>query len=269
MEPPAMEPSTDRTLSITLPLPGSRSRWLAVGIAAGLLAASVASPLFSAPRLLAANPTPTSNEHTISVSGMGKVTLSPDTADLRLGVSVTATSVKAARSAAAQRMTAVIAALKQLGIADQDIQTAWVSLQPTYDYQNGTNPPRVTGYTFANAISVTIHDLDKVGDAIDDSLAAGATSLDGLGFRVADQAAAEAQARDAAMAEAKAKAQTLASAAGVSIVGVASISETVAGYPYPVYYGAMGAPAAKDVATPVQPGTSDVSINVTVVYLIG
>jgi uncharacterized protein YggE len=264
-----MDPATERTISITLPMPRAGGRWLAVGLAAGLLIAGLASPLFSAPRILAANPTPTSNEHTISVSGTGKVTLTPDTADLRLGVNVTAASVKAARAAAAQRMAAVIAALKGLGIADKDIRTAWVSLQPTYDYQSGTNPPRVTGYTFANSISVTIHDLDKVGDAIDNSLAAGATNLDGISFRVADEAAAEAQAREAAMTEAKAKAQTLASAAGVSISGVAAISETVSPIPYPISYGGMGAPASKDVATPIQPGTSEVSVSVTVVYLIG
>ena len=260
---------SDRSISITLPMPGSASRWLAVGLAGGLLVAGLASPLFSAPRLLAANPTPTANEHTISVSGTGHVVLSPDTADLRLGVNVTAATVKAARASAAKSMTAVIAALKNVGIADKDIQTSIVSLQPMYDYSAG-GAGHLTGYQFNNGVAVTIRDLDKVGDAIDSSLAAGATSLDGVAFRVADEAAAEAQAREAAMNEAKAKAQTLASAAGVSISGIASINETAAPVPYPIYYGAMGAaPATKDVATPVQPGSTDVSVTIAVVYLIG
>src|SRR5690349_16022731 len=112
---------SDRTLSITLPVPGSNGRWLAVGLAAGLLVAGLASPLFSAPRLLAANPTPTADEHTISVTGTGRVVLSPDIADIHLGVNVNAATVKAARAAAAKSMTAVLAALKQLGIADKDI----------------------------------------------------------------------------------------------------------------------------------------------------
>lgn len=257
------------TITLTVPMPGSRGRWLALGLVAGLIVAGLASPLFSAPRLLAANPTPTQNEHTISVTGTGTITLSPDTADLRLGVNVNASTVKAARATAAASMTKVIAALKALGIADKDIQTSWISLQPTYDYQSGTNPPRITGYQFSNAVSVTIHDLDKVGDAIDNGLAAGATSLDSITFRVADEAAAEQQAREAAMTEAKAKAQTLATAAGVSITGVASISENVAPTPYPVSFGAAAAPAAKDVTTPVQPGTTDVTVTVAVVYLIG
>jgi len=257
-----------RTVSISLPVPGSRAGWLAVGLALGMLAAVLAGPLLAIRPILATDPTGTT-EHTISVSGTGHIVLSPDTADLRLGVSSTAKTVKAARSLAATSMTAVIASLKKLGIADKDIQTTTLSLQPIYDYSTNTNPPRLNGYQLSNAVAVTIRDLEVVGDAIDGALAAGATSLDGVSFRVADQAAAEAQARQAAMTEAKAKAKTLADAAGVSIAGVASISETVAPVPYPIYYGAAGAPAAKDVQTPVQAGSNDVSVTVAVVYLIG
>jgi len=139
-----------------------------------------------------------------------------------------------------------------------------------YDYTANVNPPRITGYTFANSVAVTVRDLDKVGDAIDGALAAGATSFDGVSFRVDDPAKAQQQARTDAMTQAKAHADTLAAAAGVAIRGVASISETTAQTPYPVYFGASGAAAPqKDVATPIQTGTADVTITVSVVYLIG
>lgn len=260
-----------RTISISLPVPGSRTGWLAAGLAVGAFAAILAGPMLQARHAAAADPTTTTPEHTISVSGTGDIVLSPDTADLRLGVSSTARTVKTAREQAATSMTAVIASLKQLGIADKDIQTTILSLQPTYDYSTNTNPPRITGYELSNSIAVTVRDLDKLGDAIDNSLAAGATSLDGVSFRVNDQTAAEQQARQAAMDEAKAKAKTLADAAGVSITGVASISETVAPVPYPVYYGlgAAGAPQSPDVKTPVAAGSTDVTVTVAVVYLIG
>jgi uncharacterized protein YggE len=168
-------------------------------------------------------------------------------------------------------MTRILAALKALGIDDKDIQTSNVSLQPIYDYSSGINPPRITGFQMSNSVAVTIRDLTKLGDAIDNSLAAGATSLDGVDFRVEDQTGAEAQARQAAMAEAKSKAQTLATAAGITIGGVASISETSAPIPYPIMYGAAAPAAAVDgskVATPIQAGTTDVTITVNVVYLI-
>ena len=260
-----MSPSS---ISISIPLPGPRSRWLALGLAVGMLVAAIASPAFRPRATLATNPT-SPVEHTISVAGTGRVVISPDIADLRVGVTATAKTVKAAREANAKSMTAVIAALKKLGIADKDIQTTTLSLSPVYDYATNTNPPRLTGYSLANAVAVTIRNLDIVGDAIDGALAAGATSLDGISFRVENQTAAEKQAREAAMAEAKAKAQTLAAAAGVSITGVASISETVAPVPYPVYYGALAGAPAKDLQTPVAPGSNEVAVTVAVVYLIG
>jgi uncharacterized protein YggE len=255
------------SLNVSIPLPGPRARWLAAGLAVGLLGAALAGPALAPRPILATDPTSTV-EHTISVSGTGSVVISPDVADLRLGVLATAKTVKAARQASATAMTAVLATVKKLGIADKDIQTTILSLSPTYDYSSNTNPPRLTGYSLSNGIAITVRDLDKIGDVIDGALAAGATSMDGITFRAEDQTGAEQQARQSAMAQAKAKAQTLAAAAGVTLGGVASISETVAPVPYPVYYGAMAAPA-KDVQTPVQPGTNEVSVTVAVVFLIG
>lgn len=254
-------------ITLTLRLPGSRARWLAAGLATGLLIAAIASPAFAPRRTLAADTT-TPAEHTIAVTGVGTVVTAPDVADLRLGVTFTRPTVRAARADAAAAMTKVIAALKALGIAENDIQTTNISLQPAYDYASNTNPPRITGYTLSNGVAVTVRDLDKVGDAIDNSLAAGATTFDGVSFRVDDPAKAQQQARTDAMTQARAHANTLAAAAGLAITGVASISETTAQTPYPVYYGAA-AGAAKDVATPVQVGTTDVTITVSVVYLIG
>lgn len=256
-----------RTISIQLPVPGSRGAWLAAGLLLGLVVAVVGGPLMSIHPTLATDPA-TTPDHTISVSGTGRVVLTPDMADLRLGVAATASTVKVARANAASAMTAVIASLRKLGIAEADIHTTTLSLQPTYDQTSSTYPPRVTGYRLTNALAVTVRNLDILGDAIDGALAAGATSLDGVAFRVADQAAAEREARQAAMAEAAAKAKTLADAAHVSLTGVASISESVAPVPYPVYSG-LEAAAVKDVATPVMAGTMEVSVTVGVVYLIG
>ncbi|MEO8230491.1 MAG: SIMPL domain-containing protein [Chloroflexota bacterium] len=258
------------TTTITIPVPGSRARWLAVGLAGGILVAAIASPAFAPRTILGVDGTGTPPEHVISVTGTGRVVISPDVADLRVGVGVNRPTVKAAREAAAASMSKVVAALKKLGIADADIQTTILSLQPVYDYSTNTNPPRLTGYQLQNAVAVTVRNLDTVGDAIDDSLAAGATTFDGVSFRVQDPARAEAQAREAAMAQAKSKAETLAKGAGASLGGVASISETAAPIPWPVYAGrdAAGAAPDKSVATPVEPGTNEVTVTVAVSYLI-
>lgn len=256
-------------ITVTLRLPGPRVRWTAAGLLAGLLVAvTIAAPTV-APRPSLAAGAASGTEHTITVTGTGTVVVSPDIADVRLGVVITKPTVKAARETAAEAMTRVVAALKQLGIADKDIQTTTVSLQPAYDYSTQSSPPRITGYTLANGVAVTVRDIDKTGDVIDGSIAAGATSVDGVTFRVDDPAKAQEQARTDAMDQAKASADTFAKAAGVSITGVASVSEVAAPVPYPVYAGAAGAPAADGAKTPIQPGTSDVTITVTVAYLIG
>ena len=77
-------------------------------------------------------------QHTITVSGSGKVTIVPDVARITLGVTVTKPTVKAVRDAGAQAMTDIIAAIKALGVADADIQTTNLSLYPQYG--NGSRP---------------------------------------------------------------------------------------------------------------------------------
>jgi uncharacterized protein len=163
-------------------------------------------------------------------------------------------------------MQGVVKALRAAGVAEQDIRTTTLSLQPVYD-RNTTGSPRITGYELRNGVVATVRDLDRLADAVDGALAAGGTTLDGVEFRVDDPSGAEAQARTQAMKAARAKADALASAAGVAIVGVASISEQSSPTPWPVPYAAGR--AADEAATPVMPGTSEVTVSVSVVYLIG
>jgi len=243
---------------------GSRTGWAALGMVGGLVLAVVLGPAL-APRA-ARGVDDTEPDRTISVGGVGRVTLVPDVADLHVGVVIQRPKVRDARAAAAAAMQGVVKALRAAGVAERDIRTTTLSLQPVYDYRNDGTPPRITGYELRNGVVATIRDLDKLADAVDGSLAGGASTLDGISFRVDDPTGAEAQAREQAMKDARAKADALAKAAGVSIVGVASISEQSAPTPWPVPY----AGAARDeAATPILPGTSDVTVTVSVVYLIG
>jgi len=253
-------------------LTGSTARprlgWLAAGAFAGLALAVAFGPALTLRPARAVDPT-TTPEHTISVSGIGRVTTVPDVADVRVGVMFTRAKVRDAQAAAATAMQAVIAALRKAGIADKDIQTTSLSLQPVYDYSSNGNPPRLTGYQVVNAVQATVRTLDTISDVVDGALAAGATTLDGITFRVDDPAAAEGQARDAAMKDARAKADALAKAAGVSITGVSSISEQSGSVPVPVPYLTGGAALDKAAAsTPVSVGTNEVDVAVSVVYLI-
>jgi uncharacterized protein YggE len=205
---------------------------------------------------------------TIVVGGTGQVTVTPDVADVRLGVAITRPTAAAARAEAASVMTAILAAAEDAGAARSDVRTSTLSLQPRYDYRDG-RAPTLTGYELANTAEITVRDLARLGAVIDGSLAAGATSMDGLSFRVADPAVAEREARLAAMAAARAKADVLAEAAGLTIRGVLAIVEgPPAGAPGPRFKAERLAMAA-DVPTPVEAGSTDISVSVTVTFAAG
>jgi uncharacterized protein YggE len=200
--------------------------------------------------------------NTISVSASGKVSVVPDVARVSLGVTVTKTKVKDARSQAATRMTDVIALAKGLGVADTDIQTVGLSLYP--QYANGSST-KIVAYTVSNQVQITVRDLDKADELVDGAMAKGATDVNGISFDVADPAKALNDARVAAIAAAKQSAVAMASAANVRLGAVVSITD--ASTTPPIVYGGMFR-AAADAATPIQPGSQDVSVTVTVVFAI-
>ncbi len=204
---------------------------------------------------------------TINVTGTGRVSVSPDLADLTLGVTITAKTVAAARAANGKAMQSLLASLTARGIASADIQTSNLSLSPTYDYSRDQSPPRLVGYTLANSLAVTIRDLEQLGPTIDGALEAGATGIDQISFRIADPAPAEREARASAVADARSKADVLAGAAGVTIVRVATITEGGAPTPFPMHKMEM-AMAAHDVSTPIETGTNQVVVTVAVTYIV-
>ena len=209
---------------------------------------------------------PSSPPGTIVVSGTGRVAVEPDVADLRLGVAMARPTVDAARADAATAMSAILASIKGAGVTATDIRTTLVSVQPRYDYRDG-KAPLLTGYELANTVEVTIRDLGTLGGVIDGSLTAGATSMDGLSFRLEDPIDAERAARLAAMAQARARADTLAEAAGVVIAGVGEVIEGGSGGgPWYPQTKAARLMLASDMATPVEGGTTEISVSVTVTY---
>jgi uncharacterized protein YggE len=204
-------------------------------------------------------------KRTISVPGMGRVLVEPDIATLRLGVLVVRATAAAARESAALTMNAVLASLTDKGVAKRDQRTALLSLSPVTDYSSDKGP-RVTGYQAANSVSVTVRDLSLAGTLIDAALGAGATSLDGLDFSIADPNAAEEEARKAAMADAKRRATTIAAAAGVTLGPVVGVSEGSGGGPAPYPMPRMMAMKAEAADTPVEAGSQEIAVSVSVAF---
>jgi uncharacterized protein YggE len=202
---------------------------------------------------------------TIVVSGTGRVAVEPDLAELRLGVAIGRPTVVQARADAADMMSAILAALDVAGIERRDVRTTLLSVQPRYDYRDGQSPT-LTGYDLTNTVEATIRDLTALAAVVDGALGAGATSLDGLTFRVADPSAAERAARLAAMAVARSRAEVLAEAAGVALAGVLDVVEGGAPPvgPWPKAERMMALAAD----SPVEAGTTEVAVTVTVTFRI-
>lgn len=247
--------------------PVTIGRAVAVTAAASLVLGLLIGPMIASYRATGADPTGTP-EHTVTVTGIGEVSVAPDVADVVIGVSVQKPTVKEAQSAAATAMSAAIAAVKKDGVADKDIVTVDVSLNPVYDYGSGNSVPRLVGQSFSNTVKVTVRDLTGLGAVIDDSIAAGATTVQGVSFRLNDPKTVEAQARQLAMTDARTKADALASASGVQVKGVGSIAEVTTSSPIMYASGTLDK-AALSASTPIQTGTTDTQIQVTVSYLIG
>jgi uncharacterized protein YggE len=240
------------------------SRTVGAGVLGALIVAVAALSVHAGPTTAAPTTASDPATHTITVTATGKTTVVPDVARITLGVTITKPTVKAARAAAAQVMTNVIAGVKGLGVADADIQTVNLNLYPQYAAGSST---RITGYTIGNQVQVTVRDLDKAGDVVDVATAKGATDLGGISFELADPVKALNDARVAAVAAAQTSAQVMASAGHVSLGSVVSITDATV--VTPIYYGAPRAMAADAAGTPVQPGTQDLSATVTVVFAIG
>ncbi len=227
----------------------------------------------------------------LTVSAEGRSFAEPDLAVFTAGVTTQGTDASAALEANAQAMSRVIDALKRAGIAERDIQTSNLSLNPIYRDPNEEamrsarmtgqpymppppeeQVPQIIGYSASNNVSVRQRDLEDYGTVIDTLVEAGANQVNGPMFQLDDQDAALDEARLAAMTTARQRAELYAGAAALRIVRVLSITEGGGYYgPPPVVFAqrisVTGAPPPPPPPpSPVQPGELQMTANVTVLY---
>jgi uncharacterized protein YggE len=204
----------------------------------------------------------------LSVSASAEATRVPDVASISTGVITQAADANAAMRANAAQMDKVMAALRAAGIAERDIQTSGINLNPQYRYAEN-QPPAITGYQASNTVNVKVRDLAKLGKVLDALVASGANQVNGPSFEVDQPEAAYDEARVAALEKAQARARTYADALGLKVRRIVSISEGGASLPRPVPM--MRAMAADAMAkeTSVSPGETTLSVAIDVVFELG
>lgn len=201
----------------------------------------------------------------LSVSAEGKVEGRPDMATINLGVQTEAQTAQAAVQANAQRMTALLAALRRAGVAERDIQTSNVSVNPQQQYREN-QPPLVTGYQANNTVTAKIRAIDTVGRVIDATVAAGGNTVNGVYFSYQNPDAQMDVARRNAIGEARRRAEVYASALNMHVARVVAVSEG-GGYSPPVPMPMMRMAAQADAApTPVEVGQIETTANVSVTF---
>jgi uncharacterized protein YggE len=201
--------------------------------------------------------------NTVSVSGLGRVTGTPDVLRLAMGVQRTGSDVNDALNQANGDIKRITDALHKHGVADKDIQTSNLSINPHWDKD------RINGYDVAESLTVQLRKLSDAGATISDAAAAGgnATRIDSVSFDIEDNQQLVDQARAAAFADAKAKAEQYAKLAGRSLGRVSQVSESTETEPRPVPYAAMDAAgAAEKSAVPISAGSQQVSVTTSVVW---
>ncbi len=190
----------------------------------------------------------------------------PDIVTVSAGVTTEAGTAVEAMRTNAEAMNRVVDRIKQLGVAERDIQTTGISLGAQYDYDQGARRQVFRGYQASNRVSVKLRQIDRTGEVLDALVAAGATNLGGPDWSIDDDTAARAQARRQAMETARAQALEYARAAGYADVRLLEISETIASQPPMPFLRTVNAEAAQAASTPVQPGLVQAGVTVRVVY---
>ena len=161
----------------------------------------------------------------LDINAMGDVTRVPDLATIAAGVVSRAPTATAAMQQTASRMARVREALRRAGIADRDIQTSNVSLNPDYVYTQN-QPPKLSGYNASNQVTVRFHDIASTGKILDALVAEGANQISGPNLSVEHPEAALDEARAKAVAAGRARAELYARSLGLRVARVVSVSES-------------------------------------------
>ncbi len=207
--------------------------------------------------------------NTITITADGKATAAPDTAQISVSVVTDGATADDVQQKNAKTANNVIDYLKSNGVESKDIKTMQYNLYPRYDYYNGKQT--LAGFSLTQTMDIKIRDLKKVGEIITGTVARGANQISSVNYFIDDPETFKAQARAQAFDKARAKAKEVAKLAGVRLGDIVTFSESVNGYPIPMYekaYSSVGGYGGGGITPDTQAGSQDVVISVSVVFEI-
>ena len=201
----------------------------------------------------------------LDISATGEATRVPDVATISSGVVTRAASARAALQQNAAKMERVRAALKRAGIADRDIQTSNISLNPEYRYVEN-QAPRLTGYTASNQVNVRFRDIAATGEILDALVAEGANQINGPSLTIDKPEEALNEARVKALAVGRARAELYARSLGMRVVRLLSVSESGGSFPVPPPMPVMMEARAQSASTKIDPGEQKLEVTLGMTF---
>lgn len=235
-----------------------RSTILSAGAVAAFIAAAA---ILSVETSMAADSDKT--DRTVSVSATGSVTAEPDVAQISAGVVTEADSAKDAIGRNSVVMTKLIDGLKAAGTQPKDIQTTTLNVEPRYTQPKDGRAAAINGYRVINQVRLTVRDVKRLGDVLDQAITLGANQINHIAFDIANLETSKDEARKQAMENARRRGELYAKAAGGQLGPVLRISESV-GEPHPLPGGRM----AMRASVPIEPGTRSLEVEVHVTYAL-
>ena len=206
---------------------------------------------------------------TVSVTGTGKIMVKPTIARISFGVFTSKSTSSAAQTENDTIMSKITAALKAAGIKEEDIQTTGYTLQPRYVWNKVTGKSVLDGYDMNHTMTVTVHNINDAGKTVSLIADNGANTVSGISFEVDDATLQQTKlaALSLAMASARKTADVVAKAAGKTILSVQTVNVNENTYTPYMFKAADTTVASGSAPAPVEAGTLDVEMSVSVIYL--
>lgn len=204
-----------------------------------------------------------SSAATITVTGSGTVTGTPNTMSFQIGVQTTASTATGALNENNLQVGRLETSLSSNGVLKKNMQTSGLNI-----YTNTNQFNQITGFTASDELNVTTHKIKKAGAALDAAAQAvgNGIQLNGVTFSISNQSKLLAAARARAIKNAHTEATQIAKGAGTSVVAVVKVVDQensgTTGVTYPVAY-ALNAVTS---SVPIQRGSQSISVQVQVVY---
>ena len=216
---------------------------------------------------------PAPMQNYITVNGVGKTTITPDLAVINFGVRSEAESTQEAQKENTETVNALISAVKALNIDTEDLKTQNYSVYENFTFNPQTGARESAGWAVSQSIEIKVRDTEKVSAVLNLAGQYGVTDVNGPNFQIDDMSVYQAQARESAIADAKEQAKRLARSLNIHLGDVTGYNEWTDGGYYPRY--AYAESAVLDSTTggsspspAVEPGQNEITLNVSVTYML-